>query len=202
MPKAPESTYIELHSRRAFSFLRGGSFPEHLVETATELGMPVMALCDRNGVYGAPRFYAKGKESGVRAIVGSELTMEDGSVLPVLVESRAGYQNLCRLLTEGHLRAPKGECAIGWEEVREFAPGLVALTGDEEGPLARSILAHQSGNSSAVTPQQSMERLLSIFGRERLFVEVQRQHLRGEERALRAQRDLAERFNVPLLATS
>src|SRR5687767_2313728 len=144
--------YVELHSRSAFSFLRGASFPEHLAETAAELGLRAMALCDRNGVYGAPRFYSRAKECGIRPIVGSELTMEDGSVLPVLVESRTGYQNLCRLLTEGHLRAPKGECAVRWDELREFADGLVALTGDEEGPLARSILARQSGEATALTP--------------------------------------------------
>ena len=93
--------YVELHCRSAFSFLRGASFPEHLAETAAELELPAIALCDRNGVYGAPRFYAKARESGVRPIVGAELTMEDGSVLPVLVESRKGYQNLSRLITEG-----------------------------------------------------------------------------------------------------
>src|SRR5688572_12243596 len=201
MPRTTASKYVELHSRSAFSFLRGGSFPEHLIETAAELNLSAIALCDRNGVYGAPRFYSKAKEAGIRPIVGAELTMEDGSVLPVLVESRQGYQNLCRVLTEGHLRAPKGECAIRWQELREFAEGLIALTGDEEGPLVRSIWAHQSGEGTAVTPQQTIQRLLSIFGPDGLFVEVQRQHLRGEERIIRAQCDLAERFDLPLLAT-
>jgi error-prone DNA polymerase len=196
-----DPAYIELHSRSAFSFLRGASFPEHLAETAVELGMPAMALCDRNGVYGAPRFYSKAKESGIRPIVGSEITMEDGSVLPVLVESRTGYQNLCRFLTEGHLRAPKGECAVRWEELRESADGLIALTGDEEGPFVRSIVAHQSGNTTALTPRQNIQRLVSIFGPGRLFVEIQRHHLRGEERLVCAQRDIAESFNLPLLAT-
>ena len=130
-------SYVELHSRSAFSFLRGASAPEQLAEAASSSGMPAMALCDRDGVYGAPRFFAAAKENSVRAIIGSELTMEDGSVLPVLVETRAGYQNLCRLLTRAHLRAPKGESKVRWDELPEFASGLVALTGDEEGPLAR-----------------------------------------------------------------
>src|SRR4026207_260602 len=122
-------SYVELHARSAFSFLRGASFPEELVERASQLNMPAMALCDRAGVYGAPRFFAAAKRQGVRAIIGSELPMED-TVLPVLVENRAGYQNLCRLLTRAHLRAPKGEGAVRWDELPEFAEGLVALTGE------------------------------------------------------------------------
>ena len=82
--------YIELHARSAFSFLRGSSSPEHLAFTAADLQLPALALCDRDGVFGAPRFYTAAQECGVQPIVGSELTMEDGSVLPVLVQSRAG----------------------------------------------------------------------------------------------------------------
>src|SRR5438876_3012582 len=121
--------YVELHTCSAFSFLRGGSFPEQLAETAAELKMPAMALLDRNGVYGAQRFSVAAREHNVRPIVGAELTMDDGSVLPVLVKDRAGYKNLCELLTQAHLRSTKGECAVHWNELGEFAEGLVALLG-------------------------------------------------------------------------
>src|SRR5690349_15428579 len=111
------SPYIELHARSAFSFLRAGSVPEQLAEVAAQLEIPAMALCDRDGVYGAPRFFSKARETGIRPIVGAEVTLEDGSVLPVLVESRTGYQNLCKLLTLGHLRSPKGQCSVAWDEL-------------------------------------------------------------------------------------
>src|SRR5690242_12915439 len=120
-------SYCELHCCSAFSFLRGGSFPEQLAEVAAELQMPAMALLDRNGVYGAQRFSVAAREHGVRPIVGAELSMEDGSMLPVLVENRAGYKNLCELLTQAHLRSEKGKCAVRWDELPEFADGLVAL---------------------------------------------------------------------------
>src|SRR5437588_2982910 len=120
-------SYVELHTNSAFSFLRGGSFPEQLAEVAAELEMPAIALCDRDGVYGAQRFSVAAREHGVRPIVGAELSMEGFSILPVLVESRAGYKNLCELLTQAHLRSEKGKCAIKWDELLQFAEGLVAL---------------------------------------------------------------------------
>src|SRR6266581_3737790 len=122
-------SYIELHACSAFSFLRGASFPEQLPERAAELEMPTLALLDRNGVYGAQRFSVAARERNVRPIVGCELSMEDGSILPVLAENRAGYKNLCELLTQAHLRSEKGNCAVRWNELPQFAEGLVAVLG-------------------------------------------------------------------------
>src|SRR5262245_14823358 len=117
-------SYVELHARSAFSFLRGASQPEELAKTAAQLDMPVMALCDRNGVYGSPRFFSAAREESIHPIVGAELTMQDGTILPVLVENRRGYQNLCQLLTRAHLRSPKNESVIRWDELPEFVEGL------------------------------------------------------------------------------
>src|SRR5260370_1448493 len=122
-------SYIELHACSAFSFLRGGSFPEQLAEIAAELEMSAMALLDRNGVYGAQRFSVAAREKNVRPIIGCELSMEDGALLSVLVENRTGYKNLCELLTQAHLRSEKGTCAVQWDELREFAAGLIAFFG-------------------------------------------------------------------------
>src|ERR1700730_15800153 len=123
-------SYVELHACSAFSFLRGGSFPEQLAETAAELEMSAMALLDRDGVYGAQRFSVAAREQNVRPIIGCELTMEDGVILPVLVENRAGYKNLCELLTQAHLRSEKGKCAVPWTELPQFAHGLAVLVGE------------------------------------------------------------------------
>src|SRR5438477_4655004 len=124
------SSYIELHACSAFSFLRGASFPEQLAATAAELEMPALALLDRNGVYGAQRFSVAAREHPVRPIIGCELEMEDNSILSVLVENRAGYKNLCELLTQAHLRSSeKGKCEVRWDELPQFANGLVAFLG-------------------------------------------------------------------------
>jgi error-prone DNA polymerase len=189
--------YVELHSRSAFSFLRGASLPEQLAQTAAGFAMPAMALCDRDGVYGAPRFFTAAKEAGIRAIVGSELTLEDGSVLPVLVESRTGYQNLCRLLTRAHLRAPKGESKVRWDELAEFASGLVALTGDHEGPIVRAL--QREANNQA---EERLHQLKNVFGAGNLFVELQRHCVRGEDHLINSLLELAAAHRLPLLATN
>src|SRR5947209_20631461 len=69
------SRYIELHTASAFSFLQGASLPEALVERAAELGYPALALVDRDGVYGAPRFHKAAIAAGIRPIIGAELTI-------------------------------------------------------------------------------------------------------------------------------
>src|SRR5262249_53337057 len=161
----------ELHCRSAFSFLRGASKPEQLATRVAELQMPAAALCDRDGFYGAPRFFSTAREAGIRPIVGTELTMEDKTILPVLVQSRAGYENLCQLLTRAHLRNEKGKCNVRWDELLEFAEGLVALTGDENGPLSK-IFKSTSRHSDSTA--KLMAQLVRIFGRNGVFVEIQR----------------------------
>ena len=121
--------YVELEARSAFSFLEGGSAPEDLVSACADLGMPAMALTDRDGVYGCPRFHMAAKKAGIRAHIGAEVTCADGRRYPLLVESRAGYQNLCRLITRMKLRARKGEGAATLDDFAEFAPGLAHRLG-------------------------------------------------------------------------
>src|SRR4051812_21476076 len=106
--------YVELHAASAFSFLQGAALPEALVERAAALGYPALALLDRDGVYGAPRFHKAALAAGIRPIIGAELTLANSEfqipnskfLLPVLCESAAGYRNLCRLITRMKMRAP------------------------------------------------------------------------------------------------
>jgi error-prone DNA polymerase len=189
--------YVELHARSAFSFLRGASQPEHLAEIAASQGFSAMALCDRNGVYGAPRLYAAAKEHGLRAIVGSELTLEEGGVLPVLVMNRTGYRNLCRMITRAQFRAPKGESRILWSELEEFHEGLVALTGDGEGPLHAAIFRGNRDQADTI-----LRRIVRAFGRDQVYVEIQRHHVPDEERINEGLCELAEAHGLPVVATN
>jgi error-prone DNA polymerase len=71
--------YAELHCASAFSFLEGASQPEDLVERAVELGLPAVALIDRNTVSGAPRFWKATKEAGIKPLVGAEVVLDENS---------------------------------------------------------------------------------------------------------------------------
>ena len=170
--------YVELHARSAFSFLEGACVPEELAGACAEFGMPAMAIVDRNGVYGAPRFHMAARKAGLRAHIGSEITCTNGVTYPLLAETREGYQNLCRLVTRMKLRAPKGEGAATLEEIAELARGLVCITRHPD------------------------ERLLEIFGRKQLYAELQRHYHREEEAQNQAIVDRARRLGIPLVATN
>ena len=185
--------YFELHARSAFSFLRGASNPEDLACAAARLNLPAIAMCDRDGVYGSPRLHAAANEQGIRAFVGAELTMEDKGILPVLVASRTGYQNLCRLVTNARLRGSKTASTVLWQELPAYTEGLIALTGDEEGILQDPC--HPQ------TPKR-LEQLTTAFGKGNVFVEIQRHLRRGETWRNQQLVALARAHKLPLVATN
>src|SRR5262245_28450681 len=183
------SCYVELRCRSAFSFLRGASLPEDLIECAAALGHDTLALGDRHGVYGAPRFFTAARRAGVRALVGAEVTVAGTGALWLLVEDRTGYRNLCRLLTAAAAGRPKGDALATWEQVEEHAVGLHCLAGGEDGPLVDAEAAHR------------LDRLQGIFG-DRLAVDVHRHLERDGERLVRRLSDLAGTRGVPVVATN
>ena len=208
--------YIELHASSAFSFLDGASLPEALVDRAADLGYSALALLDRDGVYGAPRFHKAALAAGIKPIVGCELTIAKGwghpashpSVsgpkppdgagppgsglwrLPVLVESPEGYRNLCRLLTRMKLNAPKGEGVLTLEDLDGGTTGLVALAG------RAALKGHRYGVGGL------LDRLVGLFGRSQVYVELQRHLLRDEAIDNQALIALADAYHVPLVATN
>src|SRR5438045_8686502 len=132
--------------------------------------MPALALCDSNVVYGEQRFSVAAHEHNVRPIIGCELSMEYGSILPVLVENRAGYKNLCELLTQAHLRSEKGQCAVRWDELSQFAEGLMALFNASIVHCRASVSDANDSRRFTETPYKSVPNLINTFGRENVFV--------------------------------
>jgi error-prone DNA polymerase len=191
------NNFVELHAQSAFSFLEGAEQPETLVAEAARLDMGALALVDRDGVYGAPRFHHAAVNAGITPLVGGEITLADGARLPLLVEDRDGYRNLCRLITRMKLGAPKGAAAIALDDLAPYADGLVCLTGGARGPLALR-LAH-GDRAGAV---ECLARLVSIFGRSNVFVEIQRHLDRERERILDGLVRLARAARLPLVAAN
>jgi len=208
--------YAELHARSAFSFLEGASLPELLMSRCAQLNMPAMALLDRNGLYGAPRFHIAAQRAGMRAHIGAEIAVRDAGErmrppqwLPhqipaepvrfaLLAETQAGYQNLCRLITRYKLReAQKAEGAALLADVAEFAEGLVCLTGGNEGPLAAALT--RGGYDEAL---REVECLVHIFGQGNVYVELQRHFDREQEYRNQAAVRIAGKLHLPLLATN
>jgi error-prone DNA polymerase len=175
----PYADYVELRASSAFSFLRAASLPEDLIDRAAELGYAGMALVDRDGVYGAPRFHGRANKHGLHAIVGADLTLESGGRLSVLVQNRTGYKNLCKLITNGKAGRPKGETSISLDDLEVHAAGLIALT---DGGFA-------------------LDRLAGIFAGA-IFVELGRHHDAAEERRNRGLVALARSRRLPLVATN
>ena len=189
--------YTELHARSAFSFLEGASLPEELAAASAEWGMPAMALLDRDGVYGAPRFYLAAQKASIHAHIGSEITSAQGWRYPLLVASRRGYQNLCRLITKMKLRASKGEGSISSAELAEYSAGLICLTGGDEGPLAHSL--ERGGREEGIA---CVQQLCELFGRQNVYVELQRHFCREEEARNQTAVAIARKLGLPLLATN
>jgi error-prone DNA polymerase len=207
--------YVELRTRSAFSFLDGASLPEDLVERAAALGYSTLALGDHDGVYGAPRFYQAATRAGLRAIVGANIQAVRGqesrggkglrgygvrgeenafpttpltpNPLYLLVASRTGYQNLCRLITAAKLRARKGEAVTTWDDLEGHTDGLICLV---------RLLGEQG-----VNPLTFLARLQRLFPG-RLYIDLQRHFDPDEERLNQALIAVARRYGLPLVATN
>ena len=189
--------FIELHAQSAFSFLEGAEQPETLVREAARLDMPAIGLVDRDGVYGAVRLHRAAQRAGIKPLVGAEVTLAGGGRLPLLVEDREGYANLCKLITCARLRAPKGAAAVTLDDLERYAGGLVCLTGGARGPLADAV-----ARGDAAAARATLDRLIGVFGRSSCYVEIQRHLDRGQERTLECLVALARRARLPLLATN
>ncbi len=209
--------YVELRARSAFSFLEGASAPEELAEGAAALGYDALALGDRDGLYGMPRFHQAAVRAGVKALVGAEVTLADDSAdqgarpgaarLYLLVPDRARYKNLCRMITAAKLRVvgthpdgspkypAKGESRITLADLAEFGHGMICLAGGALSPLARRLTRGDD-------PRALCEQLQGIFGRGNLYIDLQRHLDPDEERLNRKLFALAETTRIPIVATN
>ncbi len=183
-------SYAPLYCKSHYSFLEGASHPEELLERAAELGIGSLGLTDRDGVYGVVRAHVKARELGLHLVVGARMTVADGSSILLLAADGTGYAHLCRLISAGRLRSPKGRSVVEWREVCAHARGLLALWGGEESLLVREP-----------EPAFVARDLRDAFG-DRLYALVTR-HRRAEEAPQeRRLRERARRYGIPTAAAT
>ncbi len=189
--------YHELHCHSAFSFFDGASLPEQLVLQAHTLGYPALALTDHNGMYGSMAFAQAARQIGIQAITGAEVTLLDGSHVTLLAETPQGYANLCRVVTEAHLgQEDRHNPRLDFASLEQMHDGLIVLGGCRNGLLA--TVFQREGLSAA---RRLAQRCRSVFGRDRFFIELQRNAVRGDRTLSRALADVAEFAKLQVVAT-
>jgi error-prone DNA polymerase len=167
-------------------------------------------------VYGSARFHTSAKRNKIRAHIGAEVAVsgfgsrlmppawsphqhiDEAVRLPLLCESRAGYQNLCQLITRFKMREKtKKEGAATQNELQQYSSGLVCLTGGDEGPLAAALV--HSGEDAGY---KTVERLTHIFGSKNVYIELQRHYEREQEWRNQATIRIARSLKLPVIATN
>ncbi len=184
-------SYAELHCLTNFSFLRGASHPEELVERAVALGYAALAITDESSVAGVVRAHVAAREQSLSLIVGSEFRLEDGLRIVLLATSREGYGQLCRLITRARRAAIKGSYRL---TRGDFATDTTC----DEGPLALDdCLALWLPGA---TPCAADGRWLARVFQDRLWIAVELLTGGQDRRRLALLEALGRELTLPLVA--
>ena len=124
---AATDRYAELHCLSDFSFQRGASSADELFDRAKKLGYAALAITDECSLAGIVRAFNASRDHDLPLVIGSELHLQDGPSVVLLVENQDGYSNLCRIITRARLRSDKGEYRVCREDIEDSSAGLLAL---------------------------------------------------------------------------
>ena len=193
-------SFVHLDVRSFFSLKEGALSPEDLARRTAQLGMPAVALTDRDGLYGAARFVDACQGNGVRPILGASVTVrgrsgpDDGHVT-LLAMDDTGYANLCRIVTDAHMVGERGDPSVTAEQVCAHAGGLVALLGPSSSVGRLAVRGRLDAARTALSPFRD------AFG-DRLHLAVEQRLEPGSAEEIRAMLRLAERSDVRAVATN
>lgn len=185
--------YTELQVTSNFTFLRGGSHPEELIEHAATLGYKELAITDRNTVAGIVRAHVAAKAKGIRMITGCRLDLKNGASLLAYPTDKEAYSNLCELLTKGNLRAEKGKCELYKEDVYEHAKGLKFIVIPPSSLNAEFDFDHDFKNTLAEYHE--------ALGGE-LYIAATRYYQSDDLKKFFRLSKLSGYYNIPLVATN
>ncbi len=189
--------YTELHCHSNFSFLSGASHPEALVQQAYQLGYEALALTDANGLYGIVRFSQAAIEKNIRPIFGSEITLDNGHHLLLLIKNSAGYANLCSLISDAKLRSKKDETKITKESLASHRDGLIALSGCSLGEIPSAIL-----KKDLPTAQRVASEYKELFGKDNFYLEMQHHNLPDHHTLCEQLSRLGQELDIKTVATN
>jgi DNA polymerase III alpha subunit len=189
--------FVHLHVHSVYSFLDGASQIEALARRAAELGMPALALTDHNSLAGAVAFVHACEQYALAPILGAEVTMDDGSHLTLLAESRAGYAHLCRLVSLAHEHGGRRTPALAWEALFAHTSGLICLSGCRQGRVPALLRARRFDEA-----EQAARELVDGFGRDNLYLELQDDLTPDAHTLCRTLAQLAARLGVGVVATN
>jgi len=187
--------------------MQAASNPEDIVAAAADLGFDSLAMTDGDGVYGIPRFVKACRAAGIRPICGARVTLDTGpgdcvvapnrSSLLLLCRERAGWQNLCELITAAHAGREKGACVADLSMLERFHDGLVCVGGGRDGPVLSTAASAGLNAGAAIA-----SRLSGIFGAGNFRLDLQRHADPAGERANRYMIDVAAGLHVDTIATN
>src|ERR671916_168850 len=190
--------FVHLQVRGGHSYGFGTATPEEMVEAAARMGMGCLALTDRDGLYGVPRFSRAAEERDISLVVGAEVTMEGGGHLVLLAESMDGYRSLSKLITAYRCSSEDRRrplCHL--DLLLEHAAGLICMTG----AVPFGLIPHLVLSNKALDARRILARLSETFGDENVFVEVTDDRTAGSRRRLAKVAGFAREHGVPILAT-
>jgi error-prone DNA polymerase len=189
--------YAELHCHSNYSFLDGASHPDFLVQRAKELGLSALALTDHDGLYGTVKFFQSARYYGIKALLGTEMTLEGGAHLLLLAHDRTGYSSLCRMVSLSQLAHVKGRAALPPTVLEANTDGLTALSACKKGAIAAAMLKGRPDEA-----RRAAEHYRDLFGPNNFYIEIQ-QTLCPEDRSLtRDLLKLARSLDLPVAATN
>ena len=185
--------YTELQITTNFSFLRGASHPEELVEYAVAIGYNEIAITDRNSFAGIVRAHAAAKKNNIRIVIGCRLDLMDGLSLLAYPTNKKAYSQLCNLLTTGNIRAEKGECHLYKADIYQYAKDIkfIVLPPTELNEIFNFDISFAN----------ALKEYSEVFG-DNLFIAACRLYQGNDNKYLYRLEKISAQFNIPLVATN
>lgn len=188
-------TYCPLHVLSGYAFGQSVLFAEEIPRHALRYGMPAIGIADPFSLVGAVEFAHEAKKLGVKPLVGAGIEMPEGGEIVLIARDKRGYESLSQLIAACHLEEPRQFPLGSWARLERHSRGLVCLTGGDRGPIDRMLASRRFEEAG-----RFVERLAGLYGRDNVFVEIERSWLPWTISVNQRLSELAERHGLTPVA--